>query len=151
MLTHHRGICNGSQNIVKTSLDCTLSGVAMELDLHPPLKKVQRKRLLRTPVWERRNRMILDILARYAAEWVGDIPGLRHEIVWAPVLPKDQTCLIQDEIALVGACLHLRQTAMTSLGILDPESEVAQMKRRTPGRFANRPCPRIFRLRLCRE
>ena len=114
---------------VKTSLDCTLSGVAMELHLQPPLKKVQRKRLLHTPVYERGNRMILDILARYAPEWVGDISGLRHEIVWDRALPKDQPRVMQDEIALVGTARHSRQTAMTSLGILDPEREVAQMQK----------------------
>jgi hypothetical protein len=33
----------------------------------------------------------------------------------------------------VGAGLHLRQTAMTSLGILDPEREVAQMQKENAG------------------
>lgn len=115
------------------SLDRTLSGVAMELDLQPLLQKVQRKRLLRTPVYERRNRMILDILARYAPERAGDISGLRHEIVWAPALPKDQSRLVQDEIVLVGAGLHSRQTAMTGLGILDPEGEMAQRQKENAG------------------
>ena len=109
------------------SLDRTLSGVALELDLQPLLQKVQRKRLLRTPLYEQRNRMILDILARYAPEEVGQVSGLRHEIIWAPPLPRDQSRLIQDEIALVSAALHSRQTAMTNLGVLDPGAEVEQM------------------------
>ena len=109
------------------SLDRTLSGVALELDLQPLLQKVQRKRLLRTPVYERRNRMILNMLAKHAPDGVGDVSGLHHEIIWAKALPRDQSRLIQDEIALVGASLHSRQTAMTNLGVLEPEAETRQI------------------------
>ena len=109
------------------SLDRTLSGVALELDLQPLLQKVQRKRLLRTPLYEQRNRMILDVLAAYAPEKVGHVSGLCHEIIWAPPLPKDQSRLIQDEIALVSAALHSRQTAMTNLGVLAPGAEIERM------------------------
>jgi hypothetical protein len=109
------------------SLDRTLSGVALELDLQPLLQKVQRKRLLRTPVYERRNRMILSILSQYAPQMVGDVSGLGHEIIWAPALPRDQSRLVQDEIALVEAALHSRQTAMTNLGLLDPKAEMEQI------------------------
>jgi hypothetical protein len=109
------------------SLDRTLSGVALELDLQPLLQKVQRKRLLRTPVYERRNRMILSILSQYAPQKVGEVSGLGHEIIWAPALPRDQSRLVQDEIALVDAALHSRQTAMTNLGLLDPKAEMEQM------------------------
>jgi len=35
-----------------------LSGVAMELELHPLLQKVRRKRLIRTAVYNRRNEMV---------------------------------------------------------------------------------------------
>jgi hypothetical protein len=111
------------------SLDRTLSGVALELDLQPLLQKVQRKRLLRTPVYERRNRMILSILSQYAPETVGDVSALGHEIIWAPALPRDQSRLVQEEIALVDAALHSRQTAMTNLGLLDPKGEMDQIAR----------------------
>ncbi len=111
------------------SLDRTLSGVALELDLQPLLQKVQRKRLLRTPVYERRNRMILSILSQYAPQAVGDVSALGHEIIWAPALPRDQSRLVQDEIALVNAALHSRQTAMTNLGLLDPKGEMDQIAR----------------------
>jgi len=53
--------------------------------------------------------------------------------ICAPALPKYQSRLIQDEIALVGAGLHSRQTTMTSLGILDPEREMAQMQKGNAG------------------
>ncbi len=111
------------------SLDRTLSGVALELDLQPLLQKVQRKRLLRTPVYERRNRMILSVLSRFAPPAVGDVSALGHEVIWAPALPRDQSRLIQDEIALVDAALHSRQTAMTNLGLLDPKGEMEQIAR----------------------
>ena len=42
-----------------------LSGVALEIELNPLLQKVRRKRIIRTAVYNRRNRMILSLLERY--------------------------------------------------------------------------------------
>ena len=42
-----------------------LSGVALEIELHPLLQKVRRKRIIRTAVYNRRNRLILKLLERY--------------------------------------------------------------------------------------
>ncbi|MFQ5987689.1 MAG: phage portal protein, partial [Dehalococcoidia bacterium] len=39
-----------------------LSGVALEMELHPLLQKVRRKRLIRTAAYKKRNEMILRIL-----------------------------------------------------------------------------------------
>jgi len=42
-----------------------ISGVAMELELHPLLQKVRRKRLIRAAVYNKRNEMVLKLLERY--------------------------------------------------------------------------------------
>ena len=60
-----------------------LSGVALEIELQPLLQKVRRKRLIRTAVYNRRNRLILKLLEKYQGENFGD----NHlRVVWGPVL-----------------------------------------------------------------
>ena len=45
-----------------------LSGVALNIELDPLLKKVQRKRLIRGAAFRRRNEMVLRILEQYTGE-----------------------------------------------------------------------------------
>jgi len=102
-----------------------LSGIALEMELHPLLQKVRRKRLIRTAVYQRRNEMILRILeqktgARY-------LP-YRGRIIWGSVLPQDRSRLVQDEEMLVRAGIHSRRRAMEELGVPDPESEWARVQ-----------------------
>ncbi len=62
-----------------------LSGVAMEIELHPLLQKVHRKRLIRTAAYKKRNEMVLKLLERYR----GESFGTNHmRVVWEPVLPR---------------------------------------------------------------
>src|SRR5437762_8493562 len=42
-----------------------LSGVALEMELHPLLQKVKRKRLIRTAAYRRRASMMLRLLSRF--------------------------------------------------------------------------------------
>ncbi|HEY83194.1 MAG TPA: phage portal protein [Dehalococcoidia bacterium] len=97
-----------------------LSGVALELELHPLLQKVRRKRIIRTAVYKRRSEMILKLLEKYQGESFGD-SHLR--VVWGPVLPQDIARQVNNEQALVQSGIHSRRRAMDELGIRDPEYE----------------------------
>jgi hypothetical protein len=97
-----------------------LSGIALEMELHPLLQKVKRKRLIRTAVYRRRNEMILRILEKMTGESFGNY---RSRIIWGPTLPQDRGRMVRDEEILVGAGIHSRRMAMDELGIEDPDAE----------------------------
>lgn len=100
-----------------------LSGVALEIELHPLLQKVRRKRLIRTTVYRRRNWMILQLLEKFQGKKFGD----NHlRVVWGPVMPQDKTRLVSDEQTLVQTGIHSRRRAMDELGVKDPEMEFKQ-------------------------
>jgi len=97
-----------------------LSGVALEIELHPLLQKVRRKRIIRSVVYKRRNEMILKLLEKYQGEDFGD----NHlRVVWGPVLPQDVARQVNNEQTLVQTGIHSRRTAMDEIGIRDPEYE----------------------------
>jgi hypothetical protein len=97
-----------------------LSGIALEMELHPLLQKVKRKRLIRTAVYRQRNDMILKILGKMTGESFGNY---RSRIIWGTILPQDRDRMVRDEEILVGAGIHSRRTAMDELGIENPEAE----------------------------
>jgi len=97
-----------------------LSGVALEMELHPLLQKVRRKRTIRTAVYRRRSEMVLSVLEQMTGESFG---GHRTRIVWGPILPQDRSRAVRDEQILVGAGVHSRRTAMDELGVEDPDAE----------------------------
>ena len=97
-----------------------LSGVALNIELDPLLKKVQRKRLLREVALRRRNEMILRLLEQYTG--VSYAP-YRSRVVWAPLLPIDHSRLVTDETRLVAAGIHSRRRAADEVGVEDPEAE----------------------------
>jgi hypothetical protein len=97
-----------------------LSGVALNVELDPLLKKVQRKRLIRTAAYKRRNELILRLLEQQTG--VSYAP-YRSRIVWGAVVPQDRSRLVADEQALVSAGIHSRRRAADELGVEDPESE----------------------------
>ena len=97
-----------------------LSGVALEIDLQPLLQKVKRKRLIRTTVYNRRNRLILKLLEQYQNENFGDN---RLRVVWGPVLPRDMERLVSNEQILIQNGIHSRRRAMDEVGVKDPEIE----------------------------
>jgi len=99
-----------------------LSGIALEIELHPLLQKVKRKRVIRTAVYNRRSEMILKLLAKYSD------PGLnpqnfRLRVIWGPVLPQDMARQVNNEVSLVQSGIHSRRRAMDEIGIQDPEYE----------------------------
>jgi hypothetical protein len=97
-----------------------LSGVALEIELNPLLQKVRRKRIIRTAVYNRRNRLILKLLERYRGESFG---GNRLRVIWSPILPQDLARLVSNEQTLVQSGIHSRRGAMEEVGIKDPEGE----------------------------
>ena len=98
----------------------SLSGVALEMELHPLLQKVRRKRLIRTAAYRRRNELILRLLEQKTG--VSYAP-YRTQLVWGPVLPQDRSRLVADEVASVQAGLRSRRGAMSALGIETPDAE----------------------------
>ena len=106
-----------------------LSGVALNLELDPLLKKVQRKRLIRSAAYQRRDEMVLRILeretgARFGPQGAGQAP--RTRVVWGPVVPRDRSRLVEDERLLVGSGIHSRRRAADELGVADPDAEFAR-------------------------
>ncbi|MDP2949727.1 MAG: phage portal protein [Chloroflexota bacterium] len=97
-----------------------LSGVALQMELDPLLKKVQRKQLIRAAAYKRRNEMILRILEQHTG--VSYAP-YRTRVIWGPLLPQDRSRLVDDEARLVAAGIHSRRRAADELGVEDPETE----------------------------
>lgn len=97
-----------------------LSGVALQMELDPLLKKVQRKRLIRTAAFKRRNELILRILEQQTGE---TFAPYQTRVVWGSLLPQDRSRLVADEARLVAAGIHSRRTAAGELGVADPEGE----------------------------
>ena len=101
-----------------------LSGVALQIELHPLLQKVRRKRIIRSAVYNRRNEMVLRLLEKYQGESFGD----NHlRVVWGPVLPQDIARQVNNEQILVQTGVHSRRRAMDELGIRDPEYEFKRL------------------------
>ena len=101
-----------------------LSGIALNTELDPIARKVERKRLIRSAVYERRASMVLRLLHRFAGL---EIEGIRPVANWAPVLPVDRSRQATDERALVAAGIHSHRTASANLGAEDPEGEWARV------------------------
>ena len=99
-----------------------LSGIALNVELDPLLKKVARKRLIRSAAYRRRNEMVLRVLEQYGQPSVSYAP-YRSRVVWGSVLPLDRGRLVDEERALVAAGIHSRRRAADELGVEDPESE----------------------------
>lgn len=97
-----------------------LSGVALSVEMDPLLKKVQRKRLIRSAAYRRRNEMVLRILEQQTGERYAPF---RSRIVWGPLLPQDRSRQVADERSLVEAGIQSRRRAANQLGLPDPELE----------------------------
>ena len=97
-----------------------LSGVALEVELQSLLQKVNRKRLVRTNVYKRRNEMILKLWAKFMRE---DLTQTSQKVCWGQVLPQDRARESQNEQLLVQSGIHSRRTAMDNLSVRDPELE----------------------------
>ena len=105
-----------------------LSGVALNTELDPIARKVARKQLIRTAVYERRAMLVLQLLARFDGLAVD---GLRPVMHWGPVLPIDRSRQVADVVALVGAEIVSHRTAANQLGLEDPDAEWGRVREET--------------------
>ena len=64
----------------------TQSGIALRVELDPLLRRVERKRLIRTAAMRRRDRLILAVAGRHLGR---SFEGVDTTIEWSPVLPAD--------------------------------------------------------------
>ena len=67
------------------------SGVALQTELDPLLRKVQRKRLVRTAALRQRDRLILRVLEHHTGQ---RFQGVRTDIAWGPIFPRDSGMLV---------------------------------------------------------
>lgn len=107
-----------------------LSGVALNTELDPLAKKVARKQIIRTTVYERRAMLILRLLHQYNGL---DIAGLRPVMHWGPILPVDRSGEVANERSLVEAGIQSRRTAAAHLGADDPEGAWARVGEEATG------------------
>jgi Phage portal protein, SPP1 Gp6-like len=117
-------------------MDRALSGVAMQIELYPLLQKILRKRAIRSTVYNRRSRMILDLLAKFSpspqlaasSSKLEASPDFHVRTVWGQILPQDMEKLVANEQVLVQTGIHSRRRAMDEVGVKDPEAEFAHWK-----------------------
>lgn len=101
-------------------VNAQMSGVALQVELQSLLQKVKRKRLIRTNIYKRRNDMILKLWAKFMRQ---DFTQVSQRVLWAPVLPQDNSGEAQQEQLLVQSGIHSRRTAMDNLGVRDTQIE----------------------------
>lgn len=105
-----------------------LSGVALEIELRPLTTKVERKRLIRHAAYIRRARLALQMLdhhTRSKHSTTGRIDVLKAQ----PVTPPDKNRDGGREVALVGAGLSSRKSAMARMAFDDPTAEFEEVKK----------------------
>ncbi|HLB26023.1 MAG TPA: phage portal protein [Dehalococcoidia bacterium] len=106
--------------------DRDLSGVALQVEMQPLLQKVERKRIIRSDAYRLRAALSLKLSDLFAGtEFTDSIAGLTAD--WATITPPDQALDAGREVALVGAGIRSRQTALANLGDPDPETELARV------------------------
>ena len=104
--------------------DRDLSGVALQVEMQPLLQKIDRKRLIRSDAYRLRAALALKLSDLFGGtEHAASIAGLTAD--WATITPPDQALDAGREVALVGAGIRSRKTALANLGDPDPESELS--------------------------
>ena len=106
--------------------DRDLSGVALQVEMQPLLQKVERKRIIRSDAYRLRAALALRLSDLFSGtDFTESIAGLTAD--WATITPPDQALDAGREVALVGAGIRSRQTALANLGDPDPETEIARV------------------------
>jgi len=101
-------------------LERELSGTALEVEMQSLQQKVTRKRTIRTPAYNLRNKMILALHGQFRNE---DFSQVFPRIVWGTIMPQDRAKEAQNEQTLVQSGVHSRRTAMDQIGVRNPELE----------------------------
>src|SRR3990170_3594878 len=106
--------------------DRDLSGVALQVEMQPLLQKVERKRIIRSDAYRLRAALALRLSDLFGGtQFTNSIAGLTAD--WATITPPDQALDAGREVALVGAGIRSRQTALANLGDPDPETELSRV------------------------
>ncbi len=100
------------------------SGAALAMELDPLTKRVERKRAIRSGVYERLDALTLRLHAQYLDAALEILPT---RTIWGPVLPTDRTGQVMEEMQLVAAGIHSRRHAASVTGVVDPDLEFAQL------------------------
>ncbi|HEY4685571.1 MAG TPA: phage portal protein [Dehalococcoidia bacterium] len=103
--------------------DSALSGIAMELQLDPLVKKVERKRRIREVAFRKRDELVLRLLTQFGGQ---DYAPFETRVVFGALLPTDRAREVRDEVSMVGVGVHSRRTAARNLGSDDAEAEFVQ-------------------------
>ena len=98
-----------------------LSGVALQMEIQPLLQKGARKRLIRTHATIRRSTIALKLHDQ--ASGTQHANAGRVNVNWGEVTPEDKPENTAREVALVQAGLSAPTSAMSRLGVDDPEAE----------------------------
>ncbi|MGE3858181.1 MAG: phage portal protein, partial [Dehalococcoidia bacterium] len=72
------------------------SGVSLQMELDPLLRRVARKRLIRTAAMRRRDALILKMLAAHGGH---TFTGVRTDIEWGPIFSRDPGALLPASIS----------------------------------------------------
>ncbi len=104
-----------------------LSGVALETELQPLVQRTLRKRVGWAASLRRCNQMLLLLTERTVGLPPGTFAPYRSQIVWPPMLPRDDEADAKRNLALVDGGLLSHRGAMDALGNLDPEAELQRV------------------------
>jgi len=104
-----------------------LSGVALETELQPLVQRTLRKRVSWSAALRRCNQMLLVLTERVSGLAPGTFAPYRSQIVWPPMLPRDDEAEARRNLALVEGGLLSHRGAMDALGDLDPETELQRV------------------------
>ena len=106
-----------------------LSGTALEIEIHPMVQRVKRKRAGWERLYSERNRRLLDLVDQFGSTHV---PADRlTATVWPPILPTDDDALVDQQTKLVEHGIRSRYTANKTLGVTDPEAELERIAQET--------------------
>jgi hypothetical protein len=104
-----------------------LSGVALETELQPLVQRTLRKRVSWSAALRRCNQMLLLLTERVAGLPPGTFAPYRSQVVWPPMLPRDDESEARRNLTLVEGGLLSHRSAMDALGNLDPEAELRRV------------------------
>lgn len=76
------------------------SGISLQMELDPLLRRVARKRLIRTAAMRRRDALILRLLAHHTGR---RFEGVRTDIEWGPIFSRDPGALLPGGTAVSAA------------------------------------------------
>jgi hypothetical protein len=106
------------------------SGLALQIEMLPVTQRAIWKRLLWDDGLRRVNRLILELEGRYGGLDVRGVVEGGREVrayegipVWAPILPRDRSALVNENVNLVVNRLRSLVEALEDLGEENPKEE----------------------------